>query len=498
MKTKQIFKRLQSSALVIALGLSLGLSVLPSQNVQAQTSAAARGLPDFADLAEANGPSVVNIRTVAKVSSRAGSGGGNLEGMDEEMQEFFRRFFGDRLPGNPRGNTPPRNNAPQEEREVPRGVGSGFILSADGFIMTNAHVVDGADDVIVTLTDKRELKAKIIGADKRTDVAVIKVEATGLPVVKIGDSNRVRVGEWVMAIGSPFGLDNSVTAGIVSAKARETGDFLPFIQTDVAINPGNSGGPLLNMRGEVIGINSQIYSRSGGFQGISFAIPIDEAVRVSDQLRATGRVVRSRIGVQIGEVTKEVAESIGLPKPAGALVRSVEAGAPAALGGVEAGDIITKFDGKAIERSTDLPRLVGGTKPGTKSTVTVFRRGASRDLVVTVVEIPAETPVKRAAAPAEPPKPTGAGQVVGLAVAELTDAQKKDLKIKGGVRVTAAQEAAARAGLREGDVIVAVANTEVSTVAEFDAALSKADRSKPINVLFRRGEMAQFALIRAR
>ena len=381
---------------------------------------------------------------------------------------------------------------------MPRGVGSGFVLTADGFIMTNAHVVEGADDVIVTFTDKRELKAKIIGSDKRTDVAVIKVEATGLPFVKIGDSNRVRVGEWVMAIGSPFGLDNTVTAGIVSAKARETGDFLPFIQTDVAINPGNSGGPLLNMRGEVIGINSQIYSRSGGFQGISFAIPIDEAMRVSEQLRATGRVVRGRIGVQIADVSKEIAESIGLPKPAGALVRSVEADAPAAKGGVEAGDIITKFDGKTIERSTDLPRLVGGTKPGTKSTITVFRRGQSRDLVVTIAEIPAETPAKKASAPAEPPKPTGAGQAVGLAVAELTDAQKKDLKLKGGVRVTAALEAAARAGLREGDVIVAVANAEVNTVAEFEAALSKADRSKPINVLFRRGELASFALIRAR
>jgi serine protease Do len=490
-------QRFQATALACALGLSLGLSFLPSQSAQAQTASAARGLPDFADLAEANGPSVVNIRTLAKVSSR--SGGGNLEGMDEEMQEFFRRFFGDRVPNVPRGNAP--RNAPrqqEEEREVPRGVGSGFIMSSDGFIMTNAHVVEGADEVIVTLTDKRELKARIIGADKRTDVAVIKIEATGLPAVKIGDPNRVRVGEWVMAIGSPFGLENTVTAGIVSAKARETGDFLPFIQTDVAINPGNSGGPLLNMRGEVIGINSQIYSRSGGFQGISFAIPIDEAVRVSEQLRATGRVVRGRIGVQIGEVTKEVAESIGLAKPAGALVRSVEADAPAAKGGVEAGDIITKFDGKAIEKSTDLPRIVGGTKPGNKSTVTVFRRGQTRDLVVTVAEIPAETATRRTSAPAEPPKPSGAGQSVGLAVAELTDAQKKDLKIKGGVRVTAATEAAARAGLREGDVIVAVANTEVSTVAEFDAALSKADRSKPVNVLFRRGEMAQFALIRAR
>ncbi len=505
MKTNQLLslsKHVQSTAVACAIGLSLGFTLLPSQSLQAQTAnasgAPARGLPDFADLAEANGPSVVNIRTLAKVSSRTG-GAPNLEGMDEEMQEFFRRFFGDRVPGVPRGNAP--RNAPrqqEEEREVPRGVGSGFILSADGFIMTNAHVVEGADDVIVTLTDKRELKAKIIGTDKRTDVAVIKIEAAGLPAMKIGDVGKLRVGEWVMAIGSPFGLENTVTAGIVSAKGRETGDFLPFIQTDVAINPGNSGGPLLNMRGEVVGINSQIYSRSGGFQGISFAIPIDEAVRVSEQLRSTGRVVRSRIGVQIGEVSKEIAESIGLPKPAGALVRSVEADAPAAKAGVEAGDVITKFDGKTIEKSTDLPRIVGSTKPGTKSTITVFRRGQSRDLSVTLVEIPAETVVKKAAAPAETPKPTGAGQTVGLAVAELTDAQKKDLKLKGGVRVTAATEAAARAGLREGDVIVAVANTEVSTVAEFDAALSKADRSKPVNVLFRRGEMAQFALIRAR
>jgi serine protease Do len=496
-RTFSVFKPCLSRA-VLASALGLGVvgaaALLPMQSAQAQ---AVRSLPDFADLAEANGPSVVNIRTLAKVSARA-NGGSGMEGMDEEMQEFFRRFFGDRVPGLPRGNAP-RNSTPPEEREVPRGVGSGFILSPDGFIMTNAHVVEGADEVIVTLTDKREIKAKIIGADKRTDVAVIKIEATGLPVMKIGDVGKLRVGEWVMAIGSPFGLENTVTAGIVSAKGRDTGDYLPFIQTDVAINPGNSGGPLMNMRGEVVGINSQIYSRSGGFQGISFAIPIDEAIRVSEQLRATGRVVRGRIGVQIGEVTKEVAESIGLPKPAGALVRSVEAGAPAALGGVEAGDIITKFDGKTIDRSSDLPRQVGATRPGSKSTVTVFRRGQSRDLSVTVAEIPAETtPPRLASAPAEPAKPTGAGKTVGLALAELTDAQKKELKLKGGVRVTAATEAAARAGLREGDVIVAVANTEITTLAEFDAALSKADRSKPINVLFRRGEMAQFALIRAR
>ena len=363
--------------------------------------------------------------------------------------------------------------------------------------MTNAHVVEGADEVIVTLTDKREFKAKVIGADKRTDVAVIKIDATGLPAVKIGDTSRIRAGEWVIAIGSPFGLENTVTAGIVSAKQRDTGDYLPFIQTDVAINPGNSGGPLINMRGEVIGINSQIYSRSGGSMGISFSIPIDEATRVSDQLRTSGRVTRGRIGVQIGNVTKDIAESIGLGKPQGALVNSVEPGAPADKAGVEAGDIITKFDGKLIEKSSDLPRLVGNVKPGTKSTVTVFRRGASKDLSVTVAEIELERPRAKAADKTpEPAKPSGAGQAVGLSVVELTSEQKKELKVKGGVRITAAVEASARAGLREGDVIVAVANTEVNTVAEFEAALGKADKTKAINVLLRRGEMAQFVLIR--
>jgi len=273
------------------------------------------------------------------------------------MLEFFRRF-GIPLPGQPQN---PRR-APQQPDGEPqqRGVGSGFILNADGYVMTNAHVVEGADEVFVTLTDKREFKAKIIGSDKRTDVALVKIDASGLPSVRIGDVGRLKVGEWVIAIGSPFGLENTVTAGIVSAKARDTGDFLPFIQTDVAINPGNSGGPLINMRGEVVGINSQIYSRSGGFMGISFAIPIDEASRVSDQLRSSGRVIRGRIGVQIDQVTKEVAESIGLGKSSGALVRSVESGGPADKAGVEAGDIITKFDGRAIDKAGDLPRIVGG------------------------------------------------------------------------------------------------------------------------------------------
>ncbi len=449
-----------------------------------------RTLPDFTDLVEQVGPSVVNIRTSEKVKTAAAGGG-----VDEQMLEFFRRFGIPVPPNLPRGPRSERSPAPQEEAQ-PRGVGSGFILTPDGFVMTNAHVVEGADEVIVTLTDNREYKAKIIGADKRTDVAVVKIEATGLQAVKIGDSNRLKVGEWVMAIGSPFGLENTVTAGIVSAKQRDTGDYLPFIQTDVAINPGNSGGPLINMRGEVVGINSQIYSRSGGFQGISFAIPMDEATRVSDQLRASGKVTRGRIGVQIDQVSKEVAESIGLGKAQGALVRGVEAGAPADKAGIEAGDIITKFDGKAIEKSTDLPRLVGNVKPGTKSVVTVFRRGASKDLSVVVAEVEAEKPVRKASAPEPKPPVAGPAQVLGLAVSEVTDAQKKELKIKGGVKIDTAEGAAARAGLREGDVIIAISNIEVTNVKEFEVALAKMDKTKAANVLFRRGDLAQYVLIR--
>ncbi|WP_353365975.1 Do family serine endopeptidase [Acidovorax sp. FG27] len=483
------WKNLQACTLAGVIALAGGLLVLPPQTAYAQAVAAARGLPDFTDLVDQVGPSVVNIRTLEKASDRPAPGT-----MDEEMLEFFRRF-GVPVPNMPRQQAPQR---PRQQEEQPRGVGSGFILTSDGYVMTNHHVVEGADEVIVTLTDKREFKARIVGSDKRTDVAVVKIEATGLPAVKVGDVNRLRVGEWVMAIGSPFGLDNSVTAGIVSAKQRDTGDYLPFIQTDVAINPGNSGGPLINMRGEVVGINSQIYSRSGGFMGISFAIPMDEAIRVSEQLRATGRVSRGRIGVQIEPVAKDVAESIGLGKPQGALVRGVEAGSPADTAGVEAGDVITRFDGKAVEKVADLPRLVGNTKPGTKSTITVFRRGATRDLAITIAEVePDDKPVAKAAErDAGKAKPSPAAQQVGLSVAELTDAQKKELKIKGGVRVVAVAEAAARAGLRENDVILAIANTEIGSVKEFDAVLAKADKTKPVNVLFRRGEWAQYALIR--
>lgn len=475
---------LTSAAVVACLALA---PALPAVAQSGATAASVRGLPDFTDLVDQVGPSVVNIRTLEKASASDSSA-------DEQMLEFFKRFGIPVPPGaTPRG----RQERNGQEEAQPRGVGSGFILSADGLIMTNAHVVDGADELIVTLPDKREFKAKIVGADKRTDVAVVKIEATGLPAVRIGDVNRLRVGEWVMAIGSPFGLENTVTAGIVSAKKRDTGDFLPFIQTDVAINPGNSGGPLINMRGEVVGINSQIYSRSGGFQGISFAIPIDEAVRVSDQLKSSGRVTRGRIGVQIDQVSKDVAESIGLGQARGALVRGVEPNSPAAKAGVEPGDIILKFDGQTIDKSVDLPRLVGNTKPGSKSTLTVFRRGGQRDLTVTVAELEADRPQQRAAVP-EPTKPqaSAAAQSLGLTLAELNVAQKKELDLKGGVRVVSADGAAARAGLREGDVIVTVANTEVGSVKEFEAALARLDKARPVNVLFRRGEWAQYAVIR--
>jgi len=480
--------KLRSCLFAFGLACSVAVGFLPAAPASAQT----RGLPDFADLVEQVGPAVVGIRTVEKVSTR-GSGE-----MDEEMQDFFRRFFGQPLPGNPRPG--PRQNRPQQqpqEEERPRGVGSGFILTADGYVMTNAHVIEDASEIIVTLTDKREFKAKLVGADKRSDVAVVKIEATGLPVVKIGDISKLRVGEWVMAIGSPFGLENTVTAGIVSAKQRDTGELVPLIQTDVAINPGNSGGPLSNLRGEVIGINSQIYSRSGGYMGISFSIPIDEAIRVSDQLRTTGRVSRGLIGVSIGSVSKDVAESIGLGKARGALVSAVVPGSAAEKAGVREGDIITKYGDKVIETPSDLSRSVASTKPGVKSTLTVFRNGASRELSITVAEGDAEAkPAKKPADREEPQaKPSAAGKSLGLAVSDLTEAQKKELKVRG-VRIDAATEAAAKAGLREGDVILSIANSEVGSVKEFEAAVAKADKSKPVSVLFRRGEWAQYALIR--
>ena len=467
------------------------LSVALLWSMPASSQAQTQALPDFTELVEKVGPAVVNIRTTER---GRGARGGAAPEIDEDMLEFFKRF-GLPIPGTP-GGRDPRRAVPQPEADAqPRGVGSGFVLSADGFVMTNAHVVEGADEVFVTLTDKREFKARVVGADKRSDVALVKIEATGLTSVRIGDVNRLKVGEWVMAIGSPFGLENTVTAGIVSAKARDTGDLVPLIQTDVAINPGNSGGPLINLRGEVVGINSQIYSRSGGFMGISFAIPIDEASRVAEQLRTSGRVIRGRIGVQIEQVSKEVAESIGLGKAFGAMVGSVEAGGPAEKAGIEPGDIITKFEGRTIEKMGDLPRIVGAIKPGQKAALQVFRRGSYRDLTVTVVEFEADRPRK----PNDKEPKAAATPVVsswGLSVADLSDAQRRDLKVKGGVRVEAVEGAAARAGLREGDVILALENNDINSAKQFEAVLAKADKNKSVNVLVRRGERVNYLIIR--
>jgi serine protease Do len=468
--------------MVIALAVAAGLlGAVAPMPVMAQ----ARELPDFTELAEKWSPTVVNIRTLERGRGSAGAE------VDPNMEEFFRRF-GIPLPGRP---GQPRNPRGGDEEPQTRGVGSGFILTPDGFVMTNAHVVEGADEVMVTLTDKREFKARIVGSDKRTDVAVVKIEAAGLPAVKIGDVSRLKVGEWVLAIGSPFGLENTVTAGIVSAKQRDTGDYLPFIQTDVAINPGNSGGPLLNLRGEVIGINSQIYSRSGGFMGISFAIPIDEAMRVADQLRASGRVIRGRIGVTIAPVTKEVAESIGLGKPAGALVQGVESGGPAEKAGIEAGDIIVKVDGKAVEKSVDLPRIIGAAKPGSRTTLQLFRRGATKDVNVVVAEFEADRPARRAQAEPGASAPA-AKTALGLSVSDLSEAQRRELKIRNGVKVDAVEGPAARAGLREGDVILALQNTEVTDVKQFMSLAARVEKERAVSVMVRRGEFVSYLVIR--
>jgi serine protease Do len=451
----------------------------------------AQGLPDFTELVEKVGPAVVNIRTTERPRGVRGGSGNDPE---DDMQEFFRRF-GIPMPQLPNRPNPRTPQQPDGGEAQPRGVGSGFILNADGYVLTNAHVVEGAEEVIVTLADKREFKAKTIGADKRSDVALVKIEASGLPTVRLGDVSKLKVGEWVIAIGSPFGLESTVTAGIVSAKSRDTGDLLPLIQTDVAINPGNSGGPLINMRGEVVGINSQIYSRSGGYMGISFAIPIDEATRVSEQLRAGGRVIRGRIGVVIDRVTREVAESIGLGKAAGALVRSVESGGPAEKAGVESGDIITKVDGRSVESSVELPRIIGSIKPGSKATLQVFRRGSSRDISVVVAELEPERVVARKTPDKDSAKPAPVSSV-GLAVSDLSDAQKRELKTKNGVKVDTAEGAAARAGIRENDVIVSVDNVEVTSAKQFEAVMAKLDKAKPVTLLVRRGESANFLIVR--
>ena len=451
-------------------------------------------IPDFADLVERASPAVVNIRTTEKVMVQQAQGG--FPGMPEDQAEFFRRFFGVPIPGIPNGNVPkqgqPNSGKPQE---ADRGVGSGFIIDSNGLILTNAHVVEGATTIYVTLTDKREFKAKLLGMDKRTDVAVVKIDARDLPRLPLGDSSKVRVGEWVLAIGSPFGLENTVTAGIVSAKSRDTGDYLPFIQTDVAVNPGNSGGPLLNTAGQVIGINSQIFSRSGGYMGISFAIPIDEAMRVADQLRTNGKMTRGRIGVALGEMTKEVAESLGLGKPRGAYVRNVEPGGPAASGGIESGDIILSFNGRDIAKSTDLPRVVGETKPGTSVMVQVWRKGSTKDLMVTVADTDSsQAAVKRSETPGSNGK---TATTMGVIVSELNDAKKRELNIRGGVEVTGLGDGTlARAGVRPGDVIVRIGDTDITGIKQFEAVVKSLDANKAVPVFVRRADSTMVIPVR--
>lgn len=458
-------------------------------------------LPDFADLVDRHGAAVVNISTTQTVRS----GGRGLPQFpnvpeDDPFFEFFRRF----LPPNP-GTPGPR------DLET-RSLGSGFIISADGFILTNAHVVEGADDITVRLTDKRDFKAKVIGADRRTDIALLKIEATSLPRVTLGDATRLRVGEWVVAIGSPFGFDNSVTAGIVSAKGRALPqeNFVPFIQTDVAINPGNSGGPLFNLRGEVIGINSQIYSRTGGFMGLSFAIPIDVAMDIVSQLRSTGRVARGRIGVVIQEVTKELAESFGLKKPMGALVNSLERGGPAQSGGIEPSDIILRFDGKAVNASGDLPRIVAATRPGTRVPVEVWRKGQARELTVVVADTPDDKAVPRGPLRGQPGPPGPQGQAPGIApnvsprpgarqgisVVDLTPDQRAQSRLSAGVVVDEAIGNAARAGIRRGDVVVAINNVEIKTAEQFNALMAQFERGRNVALLVRRGENSIYIPLR--
>jgi serine protease Do len=495
MPIRQIW-RSQWLAAVIVLSAVGGLlaslhSKAGAQVAAAPAAAAVVALPDFAELVERTGPSVVNIRTTERMRAGASSG---FPGTDEEMQEFFRRFFGVPIPSPRAPNRPaPRGG---EERETPRGVGSGFILTQDGFIMTNHHVVDGADEIYVTLTDKREFKGKVIGSDQRTDVAVVKIEASGLPAVRIGDVNQLKVGAWVLAIGSPFGLDNTVTAGIVSAKQRDTGDFVPFIQTDVAVNPGNSGGPLINMRGEVVGINSQILSRTGTFAGVSFAIPIDEAMRVADQLRTSGRVTRGLIGVQIGDVGKELAESLGLAKAQGALVAAVSKDGPAEKAGIEAGDVILKFDGKSIDRSSELRRMAGNARPGTRVPVELWRKGKTLTVQVTLAEAEPDRSARRSERGSSAPKAEAPGNALGLAVSDLSEAQKRELRLKGGVVVETSEGAAARAGIGKGDIVLAVQDTDIADARQFEQVVRGLPKDRAVRLLVRSGEVSRWVIVR--
>lgn len=437
-----------------------------------------RDLPDFTGLVENQGAAVVNISTTQII--RRAQGLPNVPENDPFF-EFFHRF------------APP---VPREQEA--QSLGSGFIISTDGLILTNAHVVDRADKITVRLTDKREFSAKVIGADKRTDVALLKIEATGLPKVTVGDPDKLKVGEWVVAIGSPFGFDSSVTAGIVSAKGRFLPQdvFVPFIQTDVAINPGNSGGPLFNMNGEVVGINSQIYTRSGGSMGLSFAIPIDVATQVAEQLRTTGKVTRGRIGVTIQELTRELAESFGLKEPSGALISSVEKNGPADKAGIEPSDVILKYDGKTVETSADLPRLVAGTRPGSRIDVEVWRKGGIKRMTVVIAEMPEESQVTRAAKKLE----NEVAEIIsrlGIAASELGREELQALQINGGLLIETVKGASAKAaGLRQGDILLAIGNIPLRTIAQLNNILQQVPKGRNIALLVKREDAASWVAVR--
>jgi serine protease Do len=439
--------------------------------VQQTDARPAAALPDFSSLVERHGPAVVAIQVTKK-----GAEGEAVAGLDENgpLGEWLRRFG---APGGPAPDAPAH------------GMGSGFIVSSDGYILTNAHVVNGATEVMVKLTDKRELKARVVGADERTDVAVIKIDAQNLPVVKTGNPAQLRVGEWVAAIGSPFGFDNTVTAGIVSAKARTMPQegYVPFIQTDVAVNPGNSGGPLFNMAGEVVGINSMIYSQTGGYMGLSFAIPIDTALKVADQLKQNGRVERGRIGVTIQPVTGELAAAFGLEQAKGALLSGVEPGGPAEKAGLMAGDVVLAVDGKPVGEAIDLSRAIGEKKPGDAATLKVWRKGATADVALNVGEAPA-----RKTASAEGAKP--APGKLGVMVRPLTPDESRAAGTGSGLVVERAEGAAARAGVRPGDIILGVNAERTATVGELRAAIDRAGGKAAL--LVRRGSSEIYLPVR--
>ena len=428
------------------------------------------GLPDMSTIVARNSAAVVNISISGTVKNQANMPDFSQIDPDDPFYEFFRRF-----------------KIPQQkgERQI-RGQGSGFILRDDGIVLTNAHVVDGADEVTVKLSDKREYKAKVLGADKTSDVAVLKIDARGLPTVKLGNSGNARVGEWVLAIGSPFGFESSATAGIISAKSRSLPDdsYVPFIQTDVAVNPGNSGGPLFNMAGEVIGINSQIFSKTGGYQGLSFAIPIEVAMRIEEQLVKTGKVQRGRLGISIQNLDQSLAESFGMKKPVGALVSSVENGSPAEKAGLEPGDVILSFNGKELSSSDELPPLVADIQPGQSAKLQIWRKGATRDLDVKVGALKDDKVVASSDG-----KEVSSGKL-GLAVRPLSSAERKQIDGKNGLLVQSAAGAAARAGIRPGDVILSVNGEPVTTPDQLRTLLSKA--SKRVALLVQRDDARLF------